>query len=645
MLARIALRREAALARKKKQTAALSAVATSVETQNEAGVRGRGPGAGVAGPGPGRSQSQLSVPPSSSAAQAPSSASGAASVHSAPTTKSAAASASGAPAAPASRGGGRARSTRGAASGAHGRGSVGGDAMLPVVSLGRYAPASEAAEENVRMLKELDFDLSELAYNCPLDEFLSNMFLSDPNIEHRGIVNLGGTCFAAAAAQVLLRIDPVFKVLVAHKRACAGPRHCVVCAAYRQACALRSLTQNGSDLAEAARSPCCFNGKYVDLSQAGNPATQYDARDFLDDVLLQIVRQESLLLNALPADFEVQYGRRSVLDAYVLSSLWRRRRRCPACQGVLDVLSEKQCVILPLDKVQGTSFNLIWASLFLGWFEPTAICGACGSAGVQYQDFLEREPPVLFVSLQRSYQRGVRLMKDNRQISFPLRLPLRTGEYDLCGLVLHRGGGPQSGHYRAVCRTSAHAYHMFDDSSSRVFLEAEFGRAEIRREVYIMVYVRRTGGRPSGHHHTPYERGSATESLLGDSFVPQGDRCSAAAAAPTQSAPDGRCVVSAAASSSSPPPSRVDSLSQSFAELGLEGSACASSPSSAMPAVTRQFSQVTLREAAAASDVAVVERAAERRALKRECRTSVDVGVAPQPSQGDASVFLLSDED
>ena len=82
-------------------------------------------------------------------------------------------------------------------------------------------------------------------------------------------------------------------------------------------------------------------------------------------------------------------------------------------------------------------------------------------------DFMETEPPCLFISLGREQ----RLENNSRPVSFPQRLTfLRTGIYEFAGAIFHAGECATSGHYTAVCvlDRDANSYARFDDDKKPV---------------------------------------------------------------------------------------------------------------------------------------------------------------------------------
>ena len=103
----------------------------------------------------------------------------------------------------------------------------------------------------------------------------------------------------------------------------------------------------------------------------------------------------------------------------------------------------------------------------------------CGARGARVY-FLEREPPILFISLRRGYLDSRRNhRKDTRAVSFPQTLNwLRSSEYRFAGVIRHVGDRPNHGHYTsnvllgprddgvsvyAHCNDSSVSLHLWQD--------------------------------------------------------------------------------------------------------------------------------------------------------------------------------------
>jgi hypothetical protein len=133
------------------------------------------------------------------------------------------------------------------------------------------------------------------------------------------------------------------------------------------------------------------------------------------------------------------------------------------------------------------------------------------------QELIEREPPLLFVAVDRGRElrtrngQLIRRWKDPSLVAFPQRLGfMRSGEYEFCGAILHHGATPLEGHYTAICRLGPNAYGHFDDRGVNRLAWAEVETMQdIARDVYIILYARcsvRCGDDPTGAARVPYVR-------------------------------------------------------------------------------------------------------------------------------------------
>ena len=93
-------------------------------------------------------------------------------------------------------------------------------------------------------------DLCMEAYGVPREDVLRELQWC---CGARGIANLTDTCFVNAVAQVLLRVEPVRRVIDAHvQRGCPRSRFCPVCALADQAAALAAPDVGPDEVARLA---------------------------------------------------------------------------------------------------------------------------------------------------------------------------------------------------------------------------------------------------------------------------------------------------------------------------------------------------------------------------------------------------------
>ena len=155
---------------------------------------------------------------------------------------------------------------------------------------------------------------------------------------------------------------------------------------------------------------------------------------------------------------------------------------------------------------------------------------------VKRQCFLEGEPPLLIIKLERCGQKFEDGRRVNKKIQTAVKFPevldvMRTGEYALCGVVMHHGQGLNEGHYDVYCRmdeigptplAGQRAYCFFDCLSTSRFLVRSWdalAKQEVQESVSLLLYARVTEGNFVGvaaSQETPYERGAETRELLLD---------------------------------------------------------------------------------------------------------------------------------
>ena len=174
----------------------------------------------------------------------------------------------------------------------------------------------------------------------------------------------------------------------------------------------------------------------------------------------------------------------------------------------------------------GTSVDVDLATLWERYFAEEALTDtscpwvqypqfgmACGLRSSSQQYFLEREPPVLSLFINRREAFG---RKNVCQVRFPERLELlRSGPYRLLGIVRHLGRTVESGHYIAnvwLRRGSGGCDVYGEHDDARAVREHEFGdlcSRAVRAEVMALVYVResfRSDLHGEGIETTPYTR-------------------------------------------------------------------------------------------------------------------------------------------
>jgi ubiquitin C-terminal hydrolase len=397
-------------------------------------------------------------------------------------------------------------------------------------------------------------DLSELHFGVKRQMFGWDMYFEDTLAVKRGIPNIGNTCFANALLQVILRIEPLDRLLASHASRCRSSDRCLMCVVADQASALRGRTEvHGSPVAILARqgffgpefkapmkrsvsidliSPAASSSELLNL-RAG---MQCDAQDFLRNFISAIVDAEPRVVQDADPDFFLLYGDRSVLANDIFGLVYRTRRRCFSCKDTMDKLMVECSVLLTVPRAlsnSSVSLRTLWASFFEEeCSDENSRCPrliGCGGRSSR-QRFLEREPPVLTIVLQRGWEtwsnQGVCVGrgKSHASVEFPASLDfLRTGPYDLAGIVHHIGESSSSGHYLATCKVGMGSsgdpiYGVFNDDRPVSILASDItlsGKGQ--KTAYLLVYTRRCMWQDDvrdGTERVPYERGDATREVL-----------------------------------------------------------------------------------------------------------------------------------
>ena len=284
-----------------------------------------------------------------------------------------------------------------------------------------------------------------------------------------GLPNRGrNLCFANAAMQMVLRLQPFVAMLEAH-RLCESVDGCAAC-----------LLQKASQELRGGYAPrhCLQFQAWVRGGRFGREFQgqgQCDAAELLFGTeqqpglgLLHVLRHVERTVD--PAnDVTVPC---SVADEFLWTWIRRERRRCKAqsCGLVRDALVADVGLRVPLHGT-GKQNLLDLLRAHLGGKREAADnrCGEAGCEGlVERQDFLEKEPAILLVRLGRTYAAvgAIQAKKNCAEVSFPEELTcMRSGLYRLAGLIFHRGRHAGDGHYTAASWLGGDRYAMYDDET------------------------------------------------------------------------------------------------------------------------------------------------------------------------------------
>ena len=393
--------------------------------------------------------------------------------------------------------------------------------------------APSRGEVDASLLMPQEPSLLELLYNIQDRSSFVDASTLFASVAASGIANLGNTCFASASLQVFLRVRPFVALLQAHHGQCLARSSCAACSLYATAAAMgeqaasraRAAVQ-GCPAARAARDGA-FGPAFAERN------VQCDAHEFvvqLQQALRSVEVQALSLVDDASPLLQPGGAFRPVMTEQIWGMVVRVRKCCSSCFAVRDTLEWADQLALTVVGSRSASLQGLWAEKFGCQVGPDLRCPSfdnpvagplCrGDASVSVSHYLEREPRLLVIALNRGWARAgrglaIREGKDSRAIDFPEELGwLRSGPYRLVGVVRHIGNTTRSGHYVAHCwlRTrddGEQVYGEFDDSVAREHGWSRLAREDVRREAYMLVYARVrywSGSVGDGSESTPYAR-------------------------------------------------------------------------------------------------------------------------------------------
>jgi len=225
------------------------------------------------------------------------------------------------------------------------------------------------------------------------------------------------------------------------------------------------------------------NGTYRNSPQA-------DASEFWGKILNALVAVEKQLDGFGPTTL-------SFLEHELLGGIMRTRKTCanPHCGEASDVCSWRQLHKLPVPQnVDKVSFQQLWDNYMKSESVDRQLgCCPALSCGHRRQDLFKREPPLLFVVLEKDGK--ATRVKSHAAVDFPRYLQNGSGRYGCVGIIHHQGGSGNGGHYTATCRTSDRgAYRNINDDveiSKRLYW-SEVTQVRHKWTAHSLLYVRVT---------------------------------------------------------------------------------------------------------------------------------------------------------
>ena len=343
-----------------------------------------------------------------------------------------------------------------------------------------------------------------------------------------GLPNQGvNACFVNVALQCFLRVEPATRLITAHLRTHDQPDDCcIACALGRLALALRSAASRKVVDSSAALLRHVRSGRFdpdMKSQRAGNAVVhpQCDAAE----VLLGTGSLKGLVQVLDAWEDDVAGGKdcdesgagRHALSELVCGGITRNRLCCFQCGAVSDRLERATHLDLQVDGQHHARTLTALLDEYFSEYYPEGVrcpneCGCHGPHCVRAKRFLEKEPSVLFLRLNRMSRDG---SKNKAPVQFPKVLTfLRSGPYHFASVIRHVGDRCDQGHYIATCWRGGDEYTVYDDAILTPVTWQATAAEDAQRQAYVLIYVRARfwqGVACDGTEETPYERDEASK--------------------------------------------------------------------------------------------------------------------------------------
>ena len=316
-----------------------------------------------------------------------------------------------------------------------------------------------------------------------------------------GFRNLGWTCYASSAVQVLLRVPAVVDWLRWHGSRPCGLRdiglqdECVACLLHRTLVNMCEGSAAGCVHLPVAHWRASVHEKYREEGR------QCDASEFLLDMLVRLREQER-------SAHRCSWWNHGLVDGSadcthvdrLFGAVAERRSRCTVCHMVRAKYTHQTSV--ELDAAPDDGIPMTVSELFLKEFAPERQDGEpfrcprceCNRVHVQ-QRRIVHAPNVLVVQIKRLHVDPAQALDGvlaRHRVSVEEALSLRgLPRMVLAGVVYHSGRTAEVGHYVSAVRGLGGRYWMCDDRNVRI-VQQDISVVK-PSEVNTLVYVREDG--------------------------------------------------------------------------------------------------------------------------------------------------------